>query len=74
MTDEMIRKQALVVSLAARMYALNATIDGMNIKNAEMERDGLAHAWPQSSYDEISEELVQISQELLAIANVVGDE
>lgn len=74
MDDLVVRKQALVASLAARMYALNATIDGMNVKNAERERDGLAHAWPQSSYDEISEELVQISQELLAIANVVGDE
>ena len=42
MTDEMIRKQALVVSLAARMYALNATIDGMNIKNAEMTKVFLA--------------------------------
>ena len=74
MDDLLIRKQALVASLAARMYALNATIDGMNVKNAERERDGFAHAWPQSSYDEISEELVQISQELLDIANGVGGE
>jgi hypothetical protein len=65
MDEGIVRMQAQMYSLVAKMHSLIANIEGMKSDNIEREANGYALAWPGSCFFEAQSELQKISESLI---------
>lgn len=67
MDHSVVFRYAQVQALVAKISAINAEVEGMKAANMERISDGLALAYPESSFVEAASELEKVGAALQAL-------